>query len=479
VPFSRRRYDAVVVGSGPNGLSAAIVLAKAGQSVLVLEAKDTLGGGTRTLPLTLPGFVHDVCSAVHPLGISSPFFRSLPLAQHGLEWIHPPVCLAHPFDDGTAAVLERSIDATGSTLGSDAKAYRRLVEPFVARWEALVRDALAPLHLPRHPFLMARFGVLGLQPATWLARLVFRGFRARALFAGIAAHSTMPLDKPPTAAFGLLLGIPGHAAGWPIPRGGSGAIAAALVSYLRSLGGELTTAFPVQSLDDLPPARAVLLDLTPRQVLRVAGDRLPAAYRAQLERFRYSLGTYKIDWALSRPIPWRARECARAGTVHLGGTMAETAGAERMAWEGEHAARPFVLLVQPSLFDPSRAPDGRHTAWAYCHIPQGSTMDMTERIEAQVERFAPGFRDTILFRHTMAPADLEQHNPNLVGGDISGGISDLRQLFFRPAIRLNPYTTPLDGLFICSASTPPGGGVHGMCGYHAARTALKYLQRGR
>lgn len=473
--MAERSYDAIVVGAGPNGLSAAIELARAGKSVLVLEAQRTPGGGARTGEITLPGFRHDTGSAVHPLAAASPFFKTLPLAEHGLEWIDPPAALAHPFDDGTAALLVRSTAATGETLGGDAARYRRLMDPLVADWERLVRDALAPLHVPRHPLALARFGVLAVQPAALLARWAFRGERARALFAGIAAHAMMPLTWAPTAAFGLLLGAAGHTSGWPVPRGGAGSITAALGSYLRTLGGVVRTETPVTSLDELPPARAVLLNVTPRQVLRLAGRRLPAGYRKQLERYRYGPGVFKMDWALAGPIPWTARECARAATVHLGATMAECAAAERLPWEGRHPARPFVLLVQPSLFDPARAPAGHHTAWAYCHVPRGSTEDMTARLEAQIERFAPGFRDLVLARHVSPPAALERENANLVGGDISGGVSDLRQLFFRPAIRLDPYTTPVKGLFVCSSSTPPGPGVHGLCGYYAARAALRHV----
>jgi len=473
-PGTGARPDAVVVGSGPNGLAAAITLAQAGLSVLVREAASTPGGGARSESLTLPGFVHDVCSAVHPLGVASPLFRRLPLADHGLEWIQPPAAVAHPFDDGTAALLERSTAATGEWLGPDAAAYRALMDPFVTRWEQLYSEVLGPpLHLPRHPMLLARFGLRALLPTTWLVRRLFRGTKARALFAGLAAHETLPLGQPPSAAFGLVLGIAGHAVGWPLARGGSGNITRALVSYLRSLGGEVVTDAPVESLDDLPPARAVLLDLTPRQILRIAGPRLPAAYRRQLQQFRYGLGTFKVDWALDGPIPWRAPDCARAATVHLGGSLEEIEAERTAAWAGRPPERPFVLLVQPTLFDTSRAPEGKHTAWAYCHLPNGSPADMTEQIEAQIERFAPGFRERIIARHTLGPAALERHNANLVGGDISGGEATLRQLVFRPALRLVPYATPLRRVFICSASAPPGGGVHGMCGYHAARVALK------
>ena len=466
-----RSYDAVVIGAGPNGLAAAITLARAGRSVLVREANETVGGGARSAELTLPGFVHDVCSAVHPLAAGSPFFRTLPLAEHGLEWVFPPAPLAHPFDDGTAAVLERSVEATAATLGADAGAYRKLMNPLATDWPLLENALLGPPGLPRHPLALARFGLRALRPARRLAEVWFDGSRARALFAGLAAHSFLPLEKMPSAAFGLVLGITGHALGWPVPRGGAQRIADALASYFRSLGGEIETGARVGSIDELPPARAVLCDVTPRQLVRLAGHRLPAGYRRQLERYAYGPAAYKIDWALDSPVPWKAKECARAGTVHLGGTIEEIARSERAAWRGEHAENPFVLVAQPSLFDPARAPAGKHTLWAYCHVPNGSTFGMAERIEQQVERFAPGFRDRVLARHVMSPADLERHNANLVGGDINGGAQTLRQLFTRPTRRL--YSTPLKGLYICSSSTPPGGGVHGMCGHAAARRALR------
>jgi phytoene dehydrogenase-like protein len=467
------RYDAVVVGAGPNGLAAGIVLARAGLRVLVREGAQTPGGGARTEALTLPGFSHDVCSAVHPLGLGSPFFRTLPLAAHGLEWIQPPAAIVHPFDDGTAAVLERSTAAMQRHLGSDAPAWQALMDPFVTRWQDLLADAYGPLKVPRHPMLMARFGLAALPAASWLTRRLFRHRQARALFGGIAAHATLPLSRPPSAAPGMVLGIAGHADGWPIPRGGSQSITGALVSYFRSLGGELMTGAPVASVDDLPPARAVLFDLTPRQILRLDATNLPAFYRAQLERYQYGLGTFKVDWALDAPIPWRTPEASRAATVHLGGTLEEIEHGRAQEWAGQPADRPYVLLVQPTLFDGSRAPAGKHVGWAYCHVPNGSTTDMTDRLEAQVERFAPGFRDRILARHVMRPADLERHNPNLVGGDINGGEATLLQLFFRPALRPIPYTTPNPRLFICSSSTPPGGGVHGLAGYYAARVALR------
>ncbi len=457
------KAPAAVIGSGPNGLAAAILLARAGHPVIVYEGAPSIGGGVRSAELTLPGFVHDICSAIHPLAVSSPCFEQFPLAAHGLEWIHPDAPLAHPLDDGTAVVLERSIETTARSLGSDGPAWSRLFEPLASAWPRLRHDVLAPPHLPRYPLLMARFGLRAILPARSLAEDLFHGAPARALFAGIAAHSVMPLESRPTAAFGLVLAIAAHAAGWPFARGGSQRIADALASCLRSLGGEIRTSSPVTALPDAP---IVLCDITPRQFLSIAGDRLPDDYRRDLARYRYGSGVFKVDWALDAPIPWTARECARAATVHLGGTLEEIA-----EWEAHFTGRPFVLLAQHTLFDPSRAPAGKHTVWAYCHVPHASAADMTDAIESQIERFAPGFRARILARHVFTPAALERYNPNLVGGDISAGASDLRQLFLRPTRSL--YSTPLQGVYLCSASTPPGGGVHGMCGYYAARAATR------
>jgi phytoene dehydrogenase-like protein len=470
--MARPSYDAVVVGAGPNGLAAAITIAREGRSVLLIEGEQTIGGGTRSAELTLPGFVHDVCSAIVPLAVASPFFASLTLDGHGLEFIHPRAALAHPLDDGSVALLDRSVDATARGLGEDHRSYRRLMEPLVDRADALLSDVLGPLRVPRHPFVLARFGLSGIKSLRGLASR-FDGQAAQALLAGIAAHSMLPLDRAPSAAVALVLGMLAHTAGWPMARGGSQRIADALTTHLRSLGAEIVTGRWVGSLDDLPPSRAVLLDVTPRQVLGIAGHRLPPGYRRSLERFRYGPGVFKVDYALDGPVPWKAEECSWAGTVHLGGTLEEIAAAEEIVAQGEHPERPLVLLAQQSLFDPTRAPDGKHTLWAYCHVPHGSPVDMTDRIEDQIERFAPGFRDRVLARSVMSPADLERHNPNYVGGDINGGLQSLLQTFARPTLRPVPYSTPLRGLYLCSSSTPPGGGVHGMCGYHAARAALR------
>ncbi|HKP75351.1 MAG TPA: NAD(P)/FAD-dependent oxidoreductase [Longimicrobiaceae bacterium] len=465
-------YDVVVVGSGPNGLAAAVKMAQAGRSVLVLEAEETIGGAARTVELTLPGFHHDAFSSVYPLGIGSPFFRSLPLEEHGLEWVHPPAPLAHPFDDRTAAVLERSVTATAEGLGEDGEAWHALVWPLVAHWHEMAPDLLSPLGIVRHPLRMAAFGLNGLRSLKSLVEARFRGDHARALLGGCSAHVGLPLTYAATASYGLVLVAAGHAVGWPFARGGAGAITQALASLLRSLGGEIQTGVRVRSLGDLPPHRAALLDVTAKQLLAIAGDRLPARYRHALERFRLGCGVFKVDWALSGTVPWKAPEVQRAGTVHLGGTPAEIYASEREPIHGRVAERPFVLFAQPSAFDDTRTPAGQHTAWGYCHVPNGSTVDMTEAIEAQVERFAPGFRDLILARWSASPARLEAADANLVGGDVNGGAGMLSQLFFRPAPRVHPYRTPIPGVYLCFASTPPGGGVHGMCGYHAARAAL-------
>jgi phytoene dehydrogenase-like protein len=448
------------------------MLAKAGLRTTVFEAQSTVGGGARSAALTLPGFVHDVCSAVHPLAASSPAFATFPLAEHGLEWIHPPLPLAHPFDDGSAAVLARSLDETCQRMGTDGASYRRAIGTLVRHWCELVPMLQSPLlRLPAHPWLLARFGSLALWPAAPLTRLLFRTDAARALFAGNAAHSVLPMEALGSAAFGWVLAASAHAVGWPIPRGGSQAISNALASYFESLGGHIVTGHRIQSLNELSDASLILCDVTPRQFLGMAGDRLPDRFSRKLENYRYGPGVFKVDWALNAPIPWKAAECARAGTVHVCGSLDEIAASERCANGNSPSQRPFILVAQPSLFDSTRAPAGQHTGWAYCHVPNGCTADMTEAIESQVERFAPGFRACILARHTMAPAELELHNANLIGGDITGGAQDLRQLILRPTRLL--YRTPLKGVYLCSASTPPGGAVHGMCGFHAARHALK------
>ena len=468
--------DAVVLGSGPNGLAAAIELARNGRSVRVVEGADTIGGGVRSEQLTLPGFVHDVCSSVYPMAAVSPFLKRLPLADHGLKWVYPPTLLAHPFDDGSAAVFEKSVDATAERLGPDAAAYRRLLAPLVRDAETLFAELVGPFRFPRHPFKALRFGLPALRSGRGLAEAYFRTPRGQAFWAGMASHAVLPLETRPGAAIALMLTIAGHANGWPFAAGGARQLSNALASYFRSLGGEIETGRVVKSIDELPEAKLTLLDVTPRQVTALAGHRLPASYVRRLGKYRYGPGVFKVDWALSAPVPWRNADCRAAGTLHLGGTLPEIAAAERAPFEGNHAERPFVLFAQPSLFDPDRAPAGKHVAWGYCHVPNGSTVDMTGRIESQVERFAPGFRDVILARHTMTTAAMTAHNPNYVGGDISGGMADLWQLFTRPVARLNPYSTPLRGLYLCSSSTPPGGGVHGLCGYFAARAALGSLR---
>jgi phytoene dehydrogenase-like protein len=463
------RYDAIVVGSGPNGLAAAVTLAAAGRSVLVLEAATTPGGGLRSAERTVPGFVHDVCSAIHPMAAASPFFRGQELS--GLEWIEPPVALAHALDDGSAVALHRSLEATAEGLGADGRAWTRAVGSLARDWPGLAPALLGPLRPPS--LAMMRFGLRALRPARALAESCFRSERARALFAGIAAHAVLPLDTAASAAPGLVLAALGHVTGWPIARGGSRRIADALVARLLSLGGELVTGAPVASLDGLPPAHDVLFDVTPRQLVSIAGERLPGRYRRALQRFRYGPGAFKVDYALDGPVPWRAEECRRAGTVHLGGTLDAIAGAEAAVWRGEAPARPYVIVAQQSLFDATRAPEGRHTVWAYCHVPAGSTADRTEALESEIERHAPGFRDRVLARAVLRPPDLEAYNANYVGGAIGGGVQDLAQLAARPVLAWNPYATPIPGLHLCSSSTPPGGGVHGMCGWQAAQAILR------
>jgi len=463
--------QASVIGSGPNGLAAAIVLAQAGLNVEVFEAETQPGGAARTLPLTLPGFLHDFGSAVHPMAAGSPFFSTLPLDHYGLTWIHAPAPLAHPLDDGTAVMLERDPTATESALGEDGKAWRSIVQPFAKSWPAFAEEILGPVaHLPRHPILLTHFGLYALMPANLFCKLQFRSLRTRALFAGLAAHSFLALDQPLSTAVGLVLGAAAHAVGWPVPEGGAQAITVALAGYLEELGGKIHLSRRVMTLEELP-AGLTLCDVAPRQLVAIAAERLTASYRRSLSRFRPGPAAFKVDYALSEPIPWRARECLRAITVHVGGTMEEIAESEWAMAHGQHTERPFVLVAQPSLFDPTRAPAGKHVAWAYCHVPNGSTVDMKDRIENQIERFAPGFRDCVLARHVSTPAGLEARDANLIGGDISGGAMSVRQMLFRPSIR--QYATSAQNLYLCSSSTPPGGGVHGMCGYHAARLALR------
>jgi len=462
-----------VVGAGPNGLAAAIVLAQAGMKVEVLEAQSRPGGAAHTLELTLPGFRHDFGSAIYPMAAGSPFFSSLPLRDHGLEWIHSPSALAHPLDDGTAVMLDRDLSATATSLGVDGPAWDKLMRPFVDRWAEFAPEILRPVSfIPKHPWLMARFGMVGLRSAQAVARR-FRDPRTRALFAGLAAHSFLSLDEPLSAAFAILMAVPAHAVGWPIPRGGAQSISDALVSLLTSLGGTVRTSTPVEHLAALENYQLFLCDLTPQQLIKVGGERLSESYKARLGKFRYGAAAFKVDYALNAPIPWKASECSRAATVHLGGSFEEIAASEKSVRNGQHAERPFVLLAQPSLFDSSRAPAGKHTAWAYCHVPNGSKVNMLEKLENQIERFAPGFRASVLARHVFSPANLESMDANLVGGDIGGGVMDMRQFLFRPTWR--HYATSARDIYICSASTPPGGGVHGMCGYHAAKMALSML----
>jgi phytoene dehydrogenase-like protein len=465
--------NACVIGSGPNGLAAAIVIAQRGLHVDVMEAEATLGGAVRTLELTLPGFLHDFGSAVHPLGAGSPFFSSLPLREHGLQWIHSPAPLAHPLDDGTAVVLERDLGEATIALGKDGEAWIKLLQPFVARWSEFAQEILRPvLRFPKHPLLMMQFGIHALQSAEAIAR-GFPSERARALFAGLAAHSFLSLDEPLSGGMGMLMAVPAHAVGWPIPRGGSQSLTNALCGYLATFESTLKTSSRVESIATLSNYDLIFCDLTPRQLLQISGERLSRSYKRQLASYRYGPGVFKVDYALSSPIPWKASECLRAATVHLGGSFEEIAASEKAVRDGRHPERPFVLLAQPSLFDSSRAPEDKHTVWAYCHVPNGSKNDMLEKLEAQIERYAPGFRDCVLARRAFSPAALESLDSNLVGGDIGGGAMDIRQFLFRPTRR--HYATSARDIYICSASTPPGGGVHGMCGFHAAKMALSKL----
>ena len=469
-----KNHDAVIIGSGPNGLAAAIRLAQTGKHVTVYEANETIGGGSRSAELTLPGFIHDTCSAIHPLGIGSPFFKTLPLEKYGLQWIQPSAPLAHVWDDGTAVILERDIKQTARNLGRDGATWSRIFSPLASRWDSLAPMILGSLlRFPRNPFLLGYFGVWALWSAKFFARRLFREEKTRGLFAGLAAHSTLPLQEPLTASFGMVLALTAHAVGWPLPRGGSQKISDALACHLKSLGGEIITNARVENIHALPNANAYVFDVTPKQLLQIAGEKISGRYKSQLESFRYGPGVFKLDYALDAPIPWKAKEALRAATVHIGPTLDEIAASERATNHGRVSDAPYVLVVQSSLFDDTRAPHGKHTLWAYCHVPNGATIDMTERIENQIERFAPGFKNRILARSVMNPAQVESRNANYIGGDINGGVQDFFQLFGRPVWRLNPYTTPDKTIYICSSSTPPGGGVHGMCGYHAADAAIK------
>lgn len=474
--FLHDRYDAVVIGSGPNGLAAAIRLAQAGKSVVVVEANEIPGGGARSMELTLPGFTHDLCSAIHPMGIASPFFRSLPLEQHGLTWIHAPHPLAHPFEDGSAMTVERDLDAMCESLGTDGERYRKTFEPFLPYLNTIFEQTFGPLTGLRSPFLLGKLGWKLLQSADTL-RSHFQSSQAQALIGGLAAHSVLPLDKKFSAGIALMLGLTLHGQRWPLPRGGSQNITNALISYLQSLGGEVVTGLRVTKLSDIPYSHVVLFDTSPRSLAHIAGEKLSRNYREKLHSMRYGPSVFKMDWALDGPIPWTAKGCKLASTVHVGGTYEEIAQSEKDAWEGRTSAHPFLIVTQPSLFDDTRAPHGKHTAWAYCHVPHGSKIDMSETIESQIERFAPGFKQLIIGRSILPPQKIEEHNANNIGGDITGGVMDLPQLLRRPTSLLHPYNTPNPNLFLCSSSTPPGGGVHGMCGFHAAETALRVLNK--
>ena len=468
----KRDFDAVIVGSGPNGLAAAILMQQNGLSVLLIEGKRVIGGGLRSAELTLPGFTHDICSAIHPLAVASPFFKTLPLADHGLTYIYPELAAAHPLDNGTAAILTHSVNDTAKLLGDDGPVYKSLMRSIIKNWRLIDADVLGPLHFPKHPLALASFGLNALLPATTLAKR-FKTDKGKALIGGMAAHAMQPITNVATSAIALVMMAAGHLGDWPIPKGGSNRIANALASYFTSIGGKIETNTYIKTLDQLPSAHSVLFDISPKQLLQIAGHKFSSIYKWQLERYRYGMGVYKIDWALDSAIPFKADVCKLASTVHIGNTLNEIRDAEQQTWNGHHPEKPFVLLAQQSVFDHTRAPRGKHTGWAYCHVPGGSTKNMTDNIEKQVERFAPGFRDTILARHTMDTVAMEEYNPNYIGGDINGGVIDIGQLFTRPALRYSPYKTSAKGLYICSASTPPGGGVHGMCGYYAAKRALK------
>ena len=465
------QYDAVVIGSGPNGLAAAITMQQQGLKVLIIEAKSTIGGGMRTSELTIPGYQHDICSAVHPLGTSSPFFKSLPLQEFGLHWLYPPAALAHPFDDGSAAMLYPSLKATAATLGEDADTYLNLMTPLVKDWDAIAPSLLGPLTIPTELIKTLRFGLQAIKSAQQFVK-GFKGYKAKGFFGGLAAHSMLALDKPMSASFGLVLAAIGHIANWPFPKGGSQSLANALAAYFQSIGGTIQTDTHIRGLKQIPPSQVLLFDLGPKQLLEIVRDQFPKGYTNRMEKYRYGMGVFKIDWALSDPIPFTASDCRQAGVIHIGGSYPAIAASEKHVSEHKIHNEPFVLLAQPSLFDSTRAPQGNHTAWAYCHVPHGSTTDMTEAIEQQISRFAPGFKDVILAKHTMNTMDMQYYNPNYIGGDINGGMQDIWQHFSRPILQWSPYTTPISNIYLCSSSTPPGGGVHGMCGFHAAKKAL-------
>jgi phytoene dehydrogenase-like protein len=469
----RDSYDAVVVGAGPNGLSAAITLINKFKDVLLLESRETIGGGVRSAEITLPNFIHDICSAVHPLAIASPFFRQLELHKYGLSWIQPEIPLAHPFEDGSALFLHRSLEITSNALGADGKAYKDLLAPFVENHEKLLPDILAPLHFPRNPLLMGFFAMKALHSLKYLVKKIFQQEQTRALFAGLASHAMIPLDKPATAAFGIVLATLAHTVGWPIIKGGSQKLADALAAYFSHKGGEIVTGKTVHAFHDLPKAKYYFFDVTPRQLLTITDLGLSKSYRRKLAEFRYGPGVCKVDWALKEPIPWKANICRKAGTIHLGNSYEEIDSSLRSLGMGRVYSSPYLVIAQQSLFDPSRAPNGKHTAWAYCHVPHGSRQDVTDLIEDRIERYAPGFREVILDKNSMSAAAMEIYNPNYVGGDINGGVQDLGQLYTRPVMSLSPYRTSGKNIFICSSSTPPGGGVHGLCGYYATQVICK------
>lgn len=467
-------FDAIIVGSGPNGLSAAIVLQKHGLNVLLIEGKETLGGGMRTMELTLPGFKHDICSAIHPMAASGPFFNTLPLSQYGLEFIHPEILAGHPLPDGSVTSLHRSLTETAGNLGKDKKAYLNLLKPLVDDWVTLSPDILSPLKFPKNPLKLGLFGINAIKPASFLAQK-FKEAGTKALWAGMAAHGIQPLNNIATSAIAMVLMAAGHHGGWPMIKGGSQALADSLANYFLDLGGKIEKGKMITHIDELPDAKLIMFDVSPKNLLKIAGDKFSAFYRWQLNRFRYGMGVFKMDFALSQPIPWKSEELKGAGTVHLGGTIEDISESEKLIWEGKYSQNPYVLISQQSIFDKSRSPAGSHTAWAYCHVPAGSTHDMSTTIENQIEKYAPGFKETIIGKHTFNSREIENYNPNYIGGDINSGVQDWTQIFSRPALRISPYRTSSKNIYICSSSTPPGGGVHGMCGYHAARRALKDL----